>query len=1669
MHNLEAGQNRVDKLDGKLDKKVSLVAGKTDQLTGTYLKKTSKVVEAITALDAADGLKQEAKAAIAAKLKQVDATNLETSEAAFKKSVDGLLDKIGERIQAKKIIEGLSFSMGGPNSSTFQALYKRGIAGGAEINLARAQKLKSYVETSDRFLSSYQDSLIYFQGESASYTNNEVARTFVGPEILGGILFGEGVNVNGLLSGFEKISSELAEKKMRCEKFENTMSSKFGASFSEATDHETVVGIFSGIIDAGVANEEEIVRAVSKLVEVPEFDREKKALNGPADVEALVLEAHQAGDVNVLRARLMAKQIFDQQLAEQQAKIEEAFQNAQTAAANIDSYRTEYRASDGTFYGAMMIGRAVVSTNGNNRGDFKQYYGLEAELAAAKVRLQEASMLQAKIRYQRDDVLKQTNALAGNKKSTERIVQIADEVIHGNFDESRLVSERAEYDLAKLEAEEKATVLASSNLLKGELMYRQSLEGGEMVENEVVQNAVAARKETKMKALQEAFNSLQPSIRSSYQEVDLIIAGYKNLAKVPLTKQADVITKIQNFRSRAAQATKYAANIRGLNMELGVVKESAKIDLSALDQQEKFVKDGLARANEFIGAETEEESVITPELEALAFGKLREQVGSNFESIDQDVKTNGASVKFFFEEQMGSSLVRTLESGMLGVLNKGLSKLSLLSSVIHRGRDVLYGTRNLLMKQLDAKSPLFDQYPELEKMNRRLCAKLIHQIDQKLAGPFSLAQVWQVDSLKKKLETAKEDMFWDVVKNAAVFVTTVVAAMATGGAAGVIGGRIATAFGMSMKGHKIVSFASSSVGMSAASTIAPRVTMTLSDALPGSKWSQRVDWSAGAMAGDFTKSLLLASGLYGAGRLIGDKLAINTMIRSGGDISHAELMKYGISKLSFVHKLLNPLEAQNIKQVQGAVNKMRQAGFETMAEITQEIIDDFAENIDPNVALLVGLLQSSKSRSVDVNLGAKIDIQNVLANAGARFNETIGRTEFTQDSVVDFANDLKSQLGDLADKVKVRKTWNGSALVTIEGTDISFKVHPQKIGGLETSVASVMNSDVDLDGSVDASTSSVKIPDYSDLNTFEAKKAQLDEMFETGKLDKAEHEKHLKKLEKRARQDLMMHVMDKAEEFVEANKSASEAEIVAHLEDFAKSHGLPMNRIQKGLVKRAVKQYVKERGEFQAGLTRFTVNGEFSKRMFLDAIGLDTVKADAVIIDTSMSDTLAVKFLNHADAEVLRTSIDPNDPRSFGGFYTRHNFPGAPNLSGKIVVVSMTNSANPDATLAHEVQHRRFSSYFGKNSEATKLMIFGQDGKQNLPEKLGYDFYENYMMDETLAYFRGGKFQYRESSLMGQDIADTDLPAGEKIKLRAAYDSLCAELNRLKGRVAPRDLYQVAKASRSFPEMLERLAGIELDSDTQLASEVEARVARLSEAELKAYEMAGMMDEVDASGIETSNTRRLDFISMMRVDVDENMPRFHRLAREMERQYPDNLDWVRAHIGDIEARAYDVRTGKPMSWERKVQLLQAWAAYPASIAKLNSLDANIASSVDAMDLDYEAKSALVDVHLDAVILKKRLAKSDPELASELQANIANNFHDPVALRNILGDQLMFASAKILRLFRKLEKVAPHEAESVRQIYDLSTVLKDPDTFAKHYGADYEKWIPFLQKKISEAG
>lgn len=1078
---------RIDTLDKKEDKHLSVVAGKEKELTETYITKTEELLNKTDELDNADPEKQKVKDDLTGLLKEIDEKTLAEKEQEFEEQIDQFIDKTEERVDVQKRLIGLGGNFWeefGANDS-FEKVYEKLIKDGKEINPDQLNLLENYAEGSQEIGLKYQETMMYFDedGETPTTETNEAMESYFGERTVEKIITGAISNPDELVKKLEELTDLATEEKQKCEEFRMSLidvSSKSGEApkfnsmlFKLTQDKGALLDVYATLKGRANLTNSQIRETLSAVANNGEFNKD---WGGVDEFKKFVVEACIRGglDKNALEKmgkEERARKIFEEQEKELNKLLEEQNNKADRIEKEIEDLKADVRKSNGEEAGRIHVYFDNFEDDTESKESTEIDQATNKEISKSKIfnfkmlAQMEADLEEAQFGVLETSMKKEENeamyAIALFRADNDaRVEETFDDFDRSKFEFAtpELISKTGQFtsiERMKIEKGVKETELRNAkelcenkDALEKELKYRQALEGGRQLDEET-KSFAEAKKFEDLRRVSTERSEIKKLIEREEKEVTDAIAKYGSIEFVPPNEKPALFSKAKTLVELLGTSLNCMNKCVELENELQAVSPE-NITKETIGQRikEDYEKQSklLFDTSKFLtgkGIEFPPPNETSPDLAMFVFNNLQDVVDSMVKNPMERYGKASEQVSYRLNSQLANAeKFKGLVPNKHEILAEGVKELENMEFEFLTCQTLLRKSVSAMENSLN--SEFFKQHPELLDEAKKMIGQVTKEITRILENQFSWKTLDEIRETKTKLQNAKDDMFWDVVKFAAVFAASVGAAILAAVAVGAFAGYL---FGATRLAGA-AQFIGNNLGMAAGSTFGSRTFMELTDVLPGSKWGDRVDWSPKALAIDFGKTFACAVLVTGAGTLIGEKLAINTVIRTGGEFTYAELSEFGLTRLSVFEKLFNPFggaakhEAATIEQ-----SFARKAGGEFLQEIVEESRDEVVEAVDNQMGTKFQFLFSilSAAKGHDVNVDINTDVQTQMQNLGVEFNKNSKRLELAEGmSAINFATEFKSSLGEAGHAVETWINDDGSVGIRVKGTEATAVIHQKE-------------------------------------------------------------------------------------------------------------------------------------------------------------------------------------------------------------------------------------------------------------------------------------------------------------------------------------------------------------------------------------------------------------------------------------------------------------------------------------------------------------------------------------------------------------------------------------------------------------------------------------------------
>jgi len=314
--NPEKQLGRLDKLDKTKDKKISAIAGKEDQLTETYIKKTEKLlIKTDQELDQNDPHKEKIRKNIHDFLAEVDQTNLEAKEQDFKTKVDDFTENVEQRAEIQiqlKAIDETDWTIFTQNPIVYET-YHSIIEQGKDVSLEDVIALVDYSEQILPIANEYQEEIRFFSDDQEIFTyNDRTLENYLGQKLVADVLQGEITNLDEGVKAFKTQVEGIKEKRKDVEKFKQylllagqsqvirevpgfdhqiEMTETINGWKNILEDKTTIINMYEFLVGKKGLDISTIKARVSKIINTPEFAEFLKTNPKAEEVAVFLLDA----------------------------------------------------------------------------------------------------------------------------------------------------------------------------------------------------------------------------------------------------------------------------------------------------------------------------------------------------------------------------------------------------------------------------------------------------------------------------------------------------------------------------------------------------------------------------------------------------------------------------------------------------------------------------------------------------------------------------------------------------------------------------------------------------------------------------------------------------------------------------------------------------------------------------------------------------------------------------------------------------------------------------------------------------------------------------------------------------------------------------------------------------------------------------------------------------------------------------------------------------------------------------------------------------------------------------------------------------------------------------------------------------------------------------------
>ncbi len=277
---IRAQQDRIDSMDQTKDKKISIVEGREEEMTETYIKNLDRLIEKMDELD--PGETEWMREEISSELQSTTTETLdERKRLEFDINLDANLTVIERRIELRRQVEGLDTS-GWEESGGWNGInYKTIMVDNPVQNLSAQtiETLGTYINKANDVSKRYKEKVEYFtNGVAQTPENNEILETLLGEPTVRAILSGEvsPQEIETSLQAFEESVSEIENKINSCEEFIKLL--KGDSNNAETTprllaniDNLTMIATFVRLVEIQKIDPNKAVQTMEELLTHPEI------------------------------------------------------------------------------------------------------------------------------------------------------------------------------------------------------------------------------------------------------------------------------------------------------------------------------------------------------------------------------------------------------------------------------------------------------------------------------------------------------------------------------------------------------------------------------------------------------------------------------------------------------------------------------------------------------------------------------------------------------------------------------------------------------------------------------------------------------------------------------------------------------------------------------------------------------------------------------------------------------------------------------------------------------------------------------------------------------------------------------------------------------------------------------------------------------------------------------------------------------------------------------------------------------------------------------------------------------------------------------------------------------------------------------------------------------
>lgn len=1043
-NNLNIELSRLDSLDDKKDKKISVVEGKEEELTDTFIKRSEDLLDKVAELEDEDPMKNNIKADVVNYLKGIDGSNIEQSEKEFRAKVDSFITKVELRIEIQHKIETLeSISSWGElaGMNTILNCYKKNLLNGKEISENSVLILEDYVNQSVEKAKRYMPAVAYFMDDKMPMPeNNAVMAKFITTQVIEKILTGEMNDTAGFLKEFEEITKEAEEKRKECESFvngfkEKVLQSKVGGQVLKLVDDRNeMINMFSALIETSGLSQATVLTKIEKVLKLRELNDISDGGSETPNLRQFLHEGWQTtseariflisavlrGESDVefkkMRAELFTEKIFKDIEIKTTENIKKQMDAMDSIVKDMSKFKEKYTVN-GKFYSNLSIdGDSNESITFRDsvgdkikikKGDFKEFYNMEKQLELGNekvIKLQIDALKNASL-Y----ILALTEIEKSGQYSLEKIESIVSDISRREAPITpQIISMEADLSLVEFRNREKKD-------LTKELSYRQSLElldsVGE-IKNPETRAYVASKNDNEAEHISIINKRLIDQTESFSVEIEALIQKYGSIDNVPQEEKESVKYKLNSWLELFGKSMEFLVKERANRLEVLLLQPERASDprvneLESIFSRQKTI---VARIHEFAKATSknyEIDDMPMAEVDTLIAGQLNSKIKAKTDiAIEGLIKTSN-DVNWYLNGQMQMDIEKRqrLSQSLYSPFHEALKKTLEMKKAILYGRTLLGRAKDELMAEKEVITGIFAQQPGLVKARNKFIDNAITGINNLLNTEFSDKKLLDIERAEEQIQEGINSMNWNMVATGVVIVLSVASAMVGGVVGGLVGKGLSVLFqlGTGSLAATAVGVATSSVFIAAATTFSSRGAQELAGLLPGQ--TSNVDWSPEALLKDFGTYVLYSLVISGAAMTTGKiMMAQSARAAQRCGLSLEEYMSASPSKLLMVKKFLNPLNGSSGEKnvTEGVLGTARTMGGNFIEEVFEEgILEPAAGRIagpaGEGLVSLINSLDGSHTNSPRANTDINIDgitisfdqATNQFDEAGTRYRSFV--------------------------------------------------------------------------------------------------------------------------------------------------------------------------------------------------------------------------------------------------------------------------------------------------------------------------------------------------------------------------------------------------------------------------------------------------------------------------------------------------------------------------------------------------------------------------------------------------------------------------------------------------------------------------------------------------------